>query len=262
MGTFADAIAIGADGSVTLDPQWAVGTKIHGGYLLALLGRAALTGPGTLPHLTAISGTFLTAPDAGPARVTAEPLRAGRTTAQIRTQLWQGATLCTEAMVTLGTLDDTDPWWSGLDPVDLPDETSCFRTPSQAPGGFHIPLMDVVEQHLHPEHIGFAFGTPARHGHIAGWQRLADGSDWDPLSLLVALDPVPPVSLDLGIPGWVPTIQLTAYLRRLPAPGPVRVRLSAGDITGERMDETAHAWDSKGRLVGQAIQYAAVRPPA
>jgi Thioesterase-like superfamily len=81
------------------------------------------------------------------------------------------------------------------------------------------------------------------------------------LSLLVALDPVPPVTFDLGLSGWVPTLQMSVYVRRLPAPGPIKVRMHANDVSGERIDETAFAWDSKGRLVAQAMQFAAVRVP-
>ncbi|MEV0584210.1 thioesterase family protein [Nonomuraea sp. NPDC050310] len=263
MGTFTQATAVtGQDGTfhADLDPQWAVGTKLHGGYLLAVLGRAALIGQ-EHPHLTTISGTFLVSPGPGPAEIRVETLRSGRTTANLRAQLVQGGRICLDAQLTLGVLDEADSWWAREEPVELPEEAACFRSPADAGGGFTIPLFDVVEQRLHPGNLGFAVGQPGRTGSIAGWQRLADGSDWDPLSLLVALDPVPPVSYDLGIPGWVPTIQLTAYLRRLPAPGAVRVRLRADDVVGERMDETAHVWDAKGRLVAQATQYAAVRLP-
>ncbi|MFD1048035.1 hypothetical protein ACFQ1S_22090 [Kibdelosporangium lantanae] len=62
-------------------------------------------------------------------------------------------------------------------------------------------------------------------------------------------------------PGWVPTLQMSAYIRRLPAPGSVKVRMTGGDITGNRLDETALAWDGKDRLVAQAVQFAGVRMP-
>lgn len=48
-------------------------------------------------------------------------------------------------------------------------------------------------------------------------------------------------------------------VRRLPAPGPLRVTMHATDITAGRMDETAQAWDATGNLVAQATQLAAVR---
>lgn len=73
---------------------------------------------------------------------------------------------------------------------------------------------------------------------------------------------MPPASYDLGLPGWAPTIQLTAHVLRLPAPGPVKVRLSVTEVGGGRMDETAMVWDSRDRLVAQATQLAAIRVPA
>ncbi|RCG29703.1 thioesterase family protein [Sphaerisporangium album] len=271
MGHFQTATAVSARREVpggheyeaVVDPQWTVGGKPHGGYLLAILGRAAIVSGGAdHPHLTAVSGSFLRSPSPGPAAVHVETLRAGRTMTHARARLTQDGRPCVEALITLGTLTEDDPWWSDAEPAALPDEQDCFLTPPEAPGaGFPVALMEVVEQRLDPAGLAFALGTPSRAGVTAGWQRLADGSDWDPLSLLVALDPVPPVSYDLGLPGWAPTVQFSAYVRRLPAPGPLRVRMRALDVTGGLMDEVAHAWDGKGRLVAQATQLAAVRVP-
>ena len=114
-------------------------------------------------------------------------------------------------------------------------------------------------ERLSPADLGFALGQPSPSGRIASWLRLADGADWDPLSLLVALDPAPPISLTLGVTGWAPTITLTAYLRRLPAPGPLRVAMHATEILGGRMDEIVSVWDAKDNLVAQATQLAGVR---
>jgi len=107
--------------------------------------------------------------------------------------------------------------------------------------------------------LGFAAGQPSRDGRVAGWLRLADGADWDPLSLLIATDPAPPVSLTLGVTGWAPTLSLTAYVRRLPVPGPVRVVMHSSEITSGRMDEIVEVWDDGDNLVAQGIQLAAVR---
>ncbi|NUP02951.1 MAG: thioesterase family protein [Nonomuraea sp.] len=268
MGTFREATALTTRDADTfgamLDAQWSVGTKLHGGYLLAVMARAACESDSGAahPHVTAVSGAFVEPPVPGPADVRVERLRVGRSVAQVRVSLAQEGRLRVESHVTLGVLDDADPWWSAIEPVELPPEEACFLAPTDPPGAdMTVPLMAVVEERVDPAHLAFAFGAPSGRGVIASWQRLADGSDWDPLSLLVALDPVPPVSFDLGLSGWVPTIQLSAYVRRLPAPGPIRVRLTATDVGGDRMDEVAHVWDSKGRLVAQATQLAAVRVP-
>jgi hypothetical protein len=262
VGTFSEATAVEQAGpgtfKVVLDEQWSIGTKLHGGYLLAVVARAAGE-VATHPHLTAISGAFPAAPVPGLAEVQVELLKAGGSQTQLRASLVQGGQVCLSALVTQGKLADEDSWWSNLDPVELPDEQDCPRSPSSVPGGFTVPLLDVVETRLDPQAVGFAVGKPSQRGAIATWQRLADGTDWDPLSLLVALDPVPPITYDLGIAGWVPTLQMSAYIRRLPAPGSVKVNMHANDITGSRMDETAFAWDAKNGLVAQATQFAAVR---
>ncbi|WP_017592975.1 thioesterase family protein [Nocardiopsis potens] len=244
-----------------LDPRWAVGDKLHGGYLMAVLGRAAAAAGGDHRDPLSMSASFVRPPAPGPARVEVEVLRAGRGSTQSRARLLQDSGVCAEALTVTGLLGEDDPYWSRSEAARLPAEEECPPSPADAPGGFRVPLMDVVDQRLDPGTLGFLGGAPSMRGEIAGWQRLADGADWDPFSLLVALDMVPPVSYDLGLPGWAPTVQMSSYVRRRPAPGPVRVRMNATEVGGDRMDVAVSAWDSKDRLVAQAVQIAAVRTP-
>nr|WP_221377519.1 thioesterase family protein [Actinoplanes polyasparticus] len=259
MKSFDEATAVDQDLRADLDAQWAVGDKLHGGYLMAVLGRAvAAVAP--LPHLVAMTTTFLRPPAPGPAHVEVETLRAGRTAGQYRARLVQDGEPCAEALVTQGMLDAAEPFWSRAEAPDLPAEQDCFLLPANAPGSpFPVPLLDVVEHRHDPAVLGFAAGQPSRDGRVAGWLRLADGADWDPLSLLIAIDPAPPVSLTLGVTGWAPTLSLTAYVRRLPVPGPVRVVMHSNEITSGRMDEIVEVWDDGDNLVAQGIQLAAVR---
>ncbi|MEU6034048.1 thioesterase family protein [Actinomadura sp. NPDC047616] len=263
-GDAADAGERRVEFDADLDAQWSVGDKLHGGYVLAVMARAAARAASPEhPHPAAVSATFLRAPDPGPVVIAVDTLREGRTVSQLRVRMSQDDRPMVEALICQERLEDADPWWSAAPPVELPDRQDCFLAPKEPPGaGFPVPLMEVVEEHVDPGVLGFALGEPSRRGLIQGWQRLADGTDWDPFSLLVALDMVPPASYDLALPGWAPTIQLTAYIRRLPAPGPVRVRMRATDVGGDRIDETVHVWDSKDRLVAQATQLAAVRIPS
>lgn len=262
MKTFAEATAVRAvDGGfrAELDAHWAVGDKLHGGYLMAVLARA-VTAAASHPHTVAVSTSFLLPPAPGPATVAVVPLREGRSTAQYRATLEQDGRVCAEALVTQGVLDDAEAYWSAAPPPELPPEDDCFLLPADAPGAsVRVHLLDVVEHRLDPAALGFAVGRPSRSGRVGAWLRLADGADWDPLSMLVALDLAPPISLTLGVTGWAPTITFTAYNRRLPAPGPLRILMNAAEITSGRMDETALAWDVKGNLVAQATQLAAIR---
>ena len=82
---------------------------------------------------------------------------------------------------------------------------------------------------------------------------------FDPVSLLFAVDAFPPVTFDIKLSGWVPTFQLTAYVRALPAPGPVRILQRAQLVAGQQFDETCFIWDSRGTLVANSTQLAGIR---
>ncbi|MPY80577.1 MAG: thioesterase family protein [Actinophytocola sp.] len=255
-----------ADGGfdAELDGRWSAGGVPHGGYLLGVLGRAAAVvseAAADHPHLTSVSASFLRTPVPGPARVDVDVLRIGRSTTQLRAALRQGDVLVIDALLTKGLLDDADPWWSNVSQVELPDEADCVRIPVEAPGaGFRVELMEFVDQRLDPGVLGFAMGAPSGRGVIAGYNRFVDGTDWTPLSLLIPLDAGPPASFDVGA-GRLLTQQFTAYVRSLPAPGPVRFELRSRQVSGGRIDQDALVWDSKGRLVGQSTQLGAVRLP-
>ncbi|HTL23985.1 MAG TPA: acyl-CoA thioesterase domain-containing protein, partial [Mycobacteriales bacterium] len=79
---------------IDLDGRWAIGGKIHGGYLLRALAAAVVSDEH--PHPLAVSAHFLRAPDAGTAEVKADVLRTGRRVTQSRASLSQ-ADLCIEA---------------------------------------------------------------------------------------------------------------------------------------------------------------------
>lgn len=101
MAGFAQATTV-LDGEADLDPQWTVGGRPNGGYLLALLARAAVTE--AHPHPMSASAVYLSPPDPGPATVTVESLRAGRSASQARARLTQKDRTCVEAVFTLGDL--------------------------------------------------------------------------------------------------------------------------------------------------------------
>ena len=94
---------------------------------------------------------------------------------------------------------------------------------------------------------------------MRGWLDLPGTAVFDPISLLFAVDSFPPATIDIERVGWVPTLELTAYVRALPVPGPVRVLQRAHLISGQRVDEACFVWDRSGRLVAQATQLAGIR---
>ncbi len=243
-----------------VDPGWTIGGKPNGGYLLAMLGRAAVRSSAH-QHVLAASAHYLHSPKPGPVTLTTEVLRTGRSASQVRGRMAQEEKPCVEATFALGTLDpDATPYWSdGLpEPVECP-QADCLPITGKATGGSGPAIMDQVDLRIQPDDFGFGRGKPSGAGRLRGWLGLPGGEDFDPISLLYAVDSFPPATLDIALTGWVPTLELTAYVRALPAPGPVRVLHKAQLIEGNRVDEACFVWDSLGRLVAQATQLAGIR---
>ncbi len=116
--------------------------------------------------------------------------------------------------------------------------------------------MQRLDLRLDPAAIGWAMGQPSHRGRMQGWFRLADKRPADPLSLLLAADALPPVTFDLGRPGWAPTIELTVHVRALPADGWLRVSHATRNVAGGYFEEDCEIWDENGRLVAQSRQLA------
>jgi len=250
------------DGSfrAEVSSEWTIGGKPNGGYLLSLLGRAAVA-VGAHEHVMAASAHYLHSPDPGAVAIEAELLRAGRSASQLAVRLLQGERRCVEALLTTTTLDpDTLPYWdAGMPkPATLPRE-GCTRLVPRGPHGLEVTILKHVEVRLEPACMGFATGQPTGRGELRGWVSLPEGEPFDSLSLLYALDSFPPATFDIELAGWVPTFELTAYVRALPAPGPLRILQQARLVEGGKVDEACFAWDVRGRLVAQGTQLAGIR---
>jgi len=247
-------------GEVAIDESWSVGGKPHGGYLLRSAVELALDE--AHPHPLAVSAHYVSSPDHGVAAVEVERLRTGRRVASSRVRIGQGDAVRAEVLVSAGTLSAADPYWtSGLAPVELPPVEDCPRTPSVGPTGMRVGYFDHVDLRMDPASAQWAVGRPQGRAEVRGWMRRADGADASPLDVLVFADAMPPVTFDLGLLGWVPTLELTVHVRGLAAPGWLRVVQRATVLRDGWLDEECLIWDSAGHLVAQARQLAGYRLP-
>jgi hypothetical protein len=248
-----------------INPLWAVGDKPNGGYLQALLGRAARSvaaGPDAAWEVVSSSITYLRPPSFGPARIRTEVLRTGRSAAQVRSVLAQDEHDLADAVMVLADLPDVDARYDGIPPLQAPSPEQCVRLPSIIPGGTHVGIMDILELRLDPATVPFAQEPRADSvAELRGWARFADGREPDAFSLLFSPDACPPATFMIGSTGWVPTLQMSTYVRARPAPGWLGLRMTANVVAGGMVDEVCVVWDSRGRVVAQGIQLARVRFP-
>ena len=260
--TFADVTAVtprgGGSYDIDVSADWTILGKPNGGYLMAMLARAALADV-TQDQVVAASAHYLHSPHPGPAWIETTVLRAGRSVSQVRARMHQDEHVCVEALITVGMPRSAGYEWSETPVPAVAPWSECIRLPSTGPGGMAVAIMDQVDLRLDPVTLGFATGRPSGRGVLAGWLALPGGVDFDDISLVMALDCYPPATFEIGGSGWVPTIEFTTYIRAMPAPGPVRVVQRVGAIEGDLVDETCQIWDSTDHLVAQSIQLAGIR---
>ncbi|MFC4493878.1 thioesterase family protein [Streptomyces ovatisporus] len=247
---------------VNLSPGWAIGHALNGGYLLAVLGRALGE---ALPHPDpfTITAHYLSASTHGPAVVRTHTARTGRTLSSGSAGLFQPDADGNEVerirvLATYGDLDTvTDDVRTSAEPPAMPPREQCFSAHDNPAGPDAGPEMGKrLDLRLDPATCGWAVGAPSGRGEMRAWFGLADGRDADPLSLLMAVDALPPTAFELGLSGWVPTVELTVHVRARPAPGPLRVSVTTANLAGGFLEEDVEVWDSADRLVAQSRQLA------
>lgn len=244
----------------SIDPAWTILDKPNGGYLLAMLARAA-TWAHHHDHVVAASAHYLRVLDPGPVMIRVEPLRSGRSASQVRARIEQGGRACVEALLTTSHVEmaSAPVWQDGVPAIGEAGYEQARRLLPRTPDGGRVALLEQVDLRVDAASAGFTVGRPSGSGELRGWLSLPDGEAFDPISLLFAVDAFPPATFEIRHTGWVPTLELTAYVRAVPAPGPVRVLQRAQLVDDGRVDEACFVWDSAGRLVAQATQLAAIR---
>ncbi|MBL7500476.1 thioesterase family protein [Frankia sp. CNm7] len=241
-----------------LVPGWVVGGGINGGLLLALAGKAAGAVLDGKANPIAVSAHYVSPAAPGPAVVTARVRREGRSLGTVAVDVEQEGQLRLTALVTAGSLaPGEEAERVTAVPPDLPPTEKCVPASMGPPELLEIvPMLGRFDLLLHPDHVGWATGAPSGRGLLSAWYRLVDGREPDPVSLLQVVDALPPVTFDIGIPGWAPTLELTAHVRAAPAPGWLRVTHTTRYLAGGMFEEDCEVWDSADRLVAQSRQLA------
>jgi hypothetical protein len=262
-----------------LNKHWTIGPKVHGGAMLALCANAARTvcngqsaGPEPVLQPVAVSASFLWAPNPGLMRLVTSIRKRGRRISVIDVELMQGERTAVHAVVNLGEPEHfpagdgaagAAPLLSANPVVDLmapepPDDVAPIGPGHPLAALVHLgegcdvrPLMST----LAPAGDGWAGRPPV----LQMWAR-PRGVAPDALFALMCGDLSAPVTFAVDRTGWAPTVQLTTFLRGLPADGWLRVLCTCVEIGHDWFDEDHIVVDSLGRIVVQSRQLAMVPP--
>ena len=232
----------------------------NGGYLLALCaaaGRSELSAQGALTlEPVASTAIFIAPAGTGPCEFAVELLRIGKSAAHVQVTLLRDEQACVVATLVYGQLDSSALRHVHVDPIEMPSPEDCI-----AMGGRDSSprLMETMEMLADPATMAWAMGSVDGCSEQRAWLGFHDGRNHDAMSLLLALDALPPATFGLGSLGWVPTLSMTAYVLAQPAAGRIRVRQRAVLVSEDAVDEICDVVDSRGQVVAQASQLARLR---
>ncbi|MGQ0630990.1 MAG: thioesterase family protein [Sporichthyaceae bacterium] len=234
-----------------IDGIWGVGGNANGGYLMAILARAAMAATGSA-FTHSIAASFLSPGHDGPAEVRTDVLRRGRTATFVRASLHQQDRTLLDATLVVGPTPTGDPEvavaMSTPPPVEL-----CIPAKSAI-----VTLLERITVDHDPATNPLVPGEPV----VRAWVALREPEKPDPLLALLACDALVPSVHRIGHTGWAPTVQLTALVHAVPAPGPLAVECRLGEVRDGWWDEEMTVADTTGRLIARARQLARLPRPA
>jgi acyl-CoA thioesterase len=250
----------GTDGfDLDIDPSAWIVRGPNGGYIAAVLLRAMTErlddGSRAARSLTV---HYPAAPSAGPATITTEAVRVGRSLATLTARLEQGGRAMAIATAAFS------PAWSA--PSFADEAAPEVRPASDLPRSERIalPFLDYWDQRIAlgaPLHVG------AERADSGGWLRLAEPEPVDAIVVAAMADAWPPaIFTRWPNPNPVPTVDLTVHFRTtLPSPlveadDHVLVRFRTHTLADGFLEEDGQLWAPNGTLLAQSRQLAIVLP--
>lgn len=256
---FDDATSVTADREgeyrAEVRPGWDIRGNANGGYVMALIASALRAAAGR-PDPISITVHYLAPVTPGTAWIDTRIAKRGRRFTTISGALRDDARELAHALASFGEVPDHDsgPQIRDLAPPDLPPYDEC-RPRTSVSDGIELGLMDRLAMRLHPDDTGFVTGELSGRSEVRGWFAFADGRPIDTLALPLACDSFPPPIFNvLGVPGWVPTVELTMHVRARPVGTRLACRFVAATAQGGTFEEDGAIWDERGVLVAQSRQ--------
>jgi acyl-CoA thioesterase len=250
-----------ADNSIwtgAIQPGWDIFDNANGGYMMAIAARAmSAAADDRLP--VSVTAHFTRPGKPGPVSIATEVVRAGRTFSTVRADLSSEAGL---VLAMLGSFADADRSTGDALLIDsgipeLPPPEACVLARPAVDAPLPPPLMDKVEERIHPDDAGTLLGKPSGRPQMRGWFRLPDGEPMTPFTLLMAADAFPPAVFNASLPlAWTPTLEMTTHIRTTHIDGWLRCQFTTRFVTGGYLEEDGEVWDESGRLVAQSRQMA------
>jgi acyl-CoA thioesterase len=236
--------------------NWSINGVPDGGYLMAILAKAMMQ-HSEMISTPIITANFLNRCEPGDAEVTIEKMSASRQFNRFQGSLSQEGK---EKIRAFGTFADEDKAClvercevSGPEIAEL---EKCLAVP-EIP---NYTLFGQLDVRLDPICTGWMSGKLSDISEIKGWIKFKNDRPFDVLSILLIADSFPPAVISSqGMVAWVPTLELSVNIRKLPTTDWLKCSFRTRFITCGLLEEDGEIWDQKGALIAISRQIAQYR---
>lgn len=242
--------------SAQVSDNWSINGIPNGGYQMALLANAMLS-HSDKTSLAILTATFIARCDPGNACVMVDRIASSSQFERFEARMDQDGV---EKIRALGTFVDPEMscTFNRIEaaPPEIAPRDDCLAIPE-------IPkytLFNQVEAMLDPSCIGWMSGRLSDRSEHKGWIKFKDQRPFDAVSLLLMADAFPPpVYASQGLGAWVPTLEMSVNIRKLPASQWLKCTFRTRFITCGLLEEDGQIWDETGELIAISRQIAQYR---
>lgn len=235
-----------------ISDRWSINGTPNGGYVMALISRAmeAVSNNTAAPIVTA---TYMMRCEPGPASIYLEVFSKSPNYTRVMARLVQENV---EKVRAWGTFSSDINGSGGVEydggPPEMVSYDEAFQTP---PMDIHS-LLDRVELRFDPSCVGWVFGEYSHPMQFKGYVRFKEERGLDASSILMFADVFPPpVFTAYGTGTWVPTLELSVNVRKIPRTNVLKGIFKSRFISSGFVEEDGELWDEEGNLVALSRQY-------
>jgi acyl-CoA thioesterase len=236
--------------------SWSINGVPDGGYLMAILAKAMMhhSEMNSTPLITA---NFLNRCEPGDATVAVEKMSASRQFERLQGSLWQKDK---ERIRAFGTFSgENNACFLERSEASCPEMAAleqCVPVPDMP----NFSLFSRLDIRLDPACTGWWFGQLSETSEIKGWVKFKKSRPFDLASILLIADSFPPAVLSSqGMVAWVPTIEMSVNIRKIPTTDWLKCSFRTRFITCGLLEEDGEIWDEKGELIAISRQIAQYR---